>query len=331
METDSSDARRAGAVPPEAVHRLEFDVPWPPSHVATYLVDGSEPVLVDAGSPGEGERDDLDATLRTVGFQLEDVQHALVTHPHTDHIGRVPALREAGVEVYAPRAVLGQLRRDESVLAAGVRDVGRSVGYDDDRLGQAVERAQSSLRRNRRLLDPGDVRPLEYGDAVEIGGLDVEVYRTPGHQIHHASFVVDVAGNRVLFSGDALIEPFRAAALHTGIDHGAYDAIDAFYDAMDTFDGIDADRVCPGHGPVFADLDAAVESTRKRLDELVEATRAAVEVVEPATPLAVAEEYAGEIQYPGQLLDVVGALGTLDRRGDVTYEREDSVRYYRST
>ena len=27
----------------ELIHRLSFDVEWPPGHVACYLIDGSEP------------------------------------------------------------------------------------------------------------------------------------------------------------------------------------------------------------------------------------------------------------------------------------------------
>ena len=42
METRSTRGR---------VHRLTFDVEWPPGHVACYVVDSPEPILVDAATP----------------------------------------------------------------------------------------------------------------------------------------------------------------------------------------------------------------------------------------------------------------------------------------
>ncbi|ELY99854.1 beta-lactamase [Natrialba chahannaoensis JCM 10990] len=36
------------------------------------------------------------------------------------------------------------------------------------------------------------------------------------------------------------------------------------------------------------------------------------------------------MQYPAQLLDTLGALGTLTERGEVTFDWRDGVRYYRT-
>lgn len=335
MGAESEEISRAERTGVEGVYRLEFEVPWPPNQVAAYLIDaeGEEPILVDAGSPSDDGTTNWSRTLGCVGYEPDDVSDVVVTHPHTDHIGKVPELREAGAEIHAPGRVLDQLRRDEEELEEGVREVGHAVGYDDDRLETAVENAVSSLQRNRRLLEPdaATTHSLPYDEFV-VGGREFEAFRTPGHQIHHAVFLTEIGGDTVLFSGDGIIETFRPAALHTGVDHGAFDAIDAFFDAMDTFERIDADNdveiVLPGHGPVFSDLAGAVESTRGKLEGLLDGTAKAVESVGPASPADVAEERWGEVKHPGQVLDVIGALGTLERRGEVAYETEDSVRMY---
>lgn len=333
MGAESEEMTRAERTGVEGVYRLEFEVPWPPNHVAAYLIDAEceDPILVDAGSPSDDGTTDWSRTLCCLGYEPEDISDAIVTHPHSDHIGKVPELRDAGVDVHAPAPAIEQLLRSEEDLEAGVREVGREVGYDDDRLDSAVEKAVSSLRRNRRLLEPDRAHPLAYDEFV-VGGRTFEAYRTPGHQIHHAVFLTEVGGDTVLFSGDGVVETFRPAALHTGIDHGAFDAIDAFFSAMDTFERIDADTdvevVFPGHGPVFSDLGGAVEHTREKLEELIAGTAAAVESVGPASPANVAEEHWGEVKHPGQVLDVIGALGTLESRGEAEYGVEDGVRKY---
>lgn len=330
MCAESEEMSRVERTAVDGVYRLEFEVPWPPNHVAAYLIDaeGEDPILIDAGSPSDDGKTDWSRTLGCVGYEPDDISDVIVTHPHSDHIGKVPELREAGADVHAPAPAIEQLLRSEEDLEAGVREVGREVGYDDDRLDSAVDKAVSSLQRNRRLLEPDRTHPLAYDEFV-VGGRTFEAYRTPGHQIHHAVFLTDVSGEKILLSGDAIVDTFRPAALHTGIDHGAFDAIDAFFAAMDTLERLDVDTVLPGHGPVFSDLGGAVEYTREKLENLLGGTAAAVESVGPASPANVAEEHWGEVKHPGQVLDVIGALGTLERRGVVAFTvGDDGVRYY---
>jgi len=322
---DATEQRSATADP---VVRLEFDLEWPPNLVAASLVTEPEPLLIDAATPADHGERSMAEELASAGYALGDLAGVVVTHPHSDHVGAVPELREAGVDVYAPEPAIDQLQRDADDLRAGVREVGRSVGLDAERIEREAERAVDSLTRNRTLLDPDHTRGFAFGEEFSVAGLSLEPLHTPGHQVHHASLATTVDGERAMFSGDALIEPFRAAALNVGIDYGAYDAIDAFYTAMDRFAGRDVDRVYPGHGPVFTDYEDAIESTRAALDGLVADTREAVAAAAPATPVAVAEDRVGEVEHLAHLLDTIGALGTLDRRGDVEYGTEEGVRNY---
>jgi len=55
-----------------------------------------------------------------------------------------------------------------------------------------------------------------------------------------------------------------------GLDRGAYEAVDAFHAGLDRLADTNGTRVFPGHGPAFDDASAVVETTRHRLEELVE-------------------------------------------------------------
>jgi glyoxylase-like metal-dependent hydrolase (beta-lactamase superfamily II) len=320
----------SGSVTPslDNVFRIEFDVDWPPGHAVAWLVDGPEPVLVDAGPPGEDAAETLTDALATRGYEFADVDHVVVTHPHSDHVGQIPRLLEAGARLYAPGPALDQLRRDPDDLEVAVRETAREAGLDEERADRAVEQAVDSLERDWRLLPPDEVDiEFGFGEDFSVGEYTFTPHHTPGHQQTHASFTVDLDGT-ALFSGDALIEPFRAAAIHAGIDHGAYEAIDAFYTAMDRFEAIEADRAFPGHGPAFDDIQGAVDSTRESLDGLVEGTAEALAAVEPATPLEVSYERAGPAEHPATLLDTLGALGYLETAGRADCYLADGVRQY---
>ena len=310
------------------VSRLDFDIEWPPKHAAAYLVEEPAPILIDTGDPEGRAEATISEGLAAKGYDVDDVEAVVVTHPHSDHIGQVPLLREAGATVYAPRPVLEQLERDEDDLADGIREIGRSAGYYGEAIEREVERAQSSLRRNRRLLAPDEAVPFEFGEPFSVAGREFEAVHTPGHQIHHASLATDLNGERALFSGDVLIEPFRPGAINVGIDYGAYDAVDDFHRSMDRLEGRDVDRVYPGHGPVFTDYEGVIASTRSALESLTADTLEAVTAVGPATPLEITRNRTGEVRHPAQLLDTLGALGTLEGRDRVQYEERDGVRHY---
>jgi glyoxylase-like metal-dependent hydrolase (beta-lactamase superfamily II) len=63
----------------------------------TWLIDGVEPTLVDAGI---GKTEHLDALAAALGGRA--LTRVLVTHGHTDHAGGAPAIRARwpGVEIY---------------------------------------------------------------------------------------------------------------------------------------------------------------------------------------------------------------------------------------
>lgn len=326
------------------IHRIEFKTDWPPWTVAAYLVDGDEPVLVDAGAPGDDSWDALVDGLAAVGFTPDDIAHLLVTHPHTDHDGQVASLVEAAEPtVYTLAAARDRLRMDEQLLAARVRSNARAVGLDEDGVEQYVDQAISSVERNRSYFPPEAVDvALADGDRFEAGRVEFEVVHTPGHQRDHACFAARIpesagrgarsnawSGADRLFAGDQVIEPFRAAALNVGLDDGVFESIDEFYAGYRGLTGRSFERVYPGHGPVFDEFDAAVERSVASLDELVAETATALSNLGEATAVEVDERRVDE-RRDYTLFETAGALGFLENSGDAESSVEDGVIYYSS-
>jgi len=314
---------------PGAVHRLPFDIEWPPGTAYAYVLDVEEPVLVDAGGPGEVGRDRLVSGLAAVGLDPSDVDHLLVTHPHTDHDGQVATLLETGTPtVYAPAGVRERLERDPEDLAATVRENARAAGLPD--VNAQVDRAVGSLERNRGCLPPQHIDvAIAGGDSVRAGDVAFEAVHVPGHQENQFALLAD----GLLFAGDAAVEPFRPAALHVGFDAGCRDAIDAFYDGLDALTAVApaVDRVYPGHGPVFTDLAGTIERDRESLDQVLETTRAAVRALEAPTAYEVTRERVADLdgrEYT--VFESVGALARLERQGVLRSDIVDGQRQYRA-
>ena len=311
----------------ESVHRLEFDVEWRPGHVACYLVDGPEPVLVDAALPDHEEafRD----ALAEFDYGPGDIAHLLVTHPHVDHVGQVPTvLAEGDPTVYAPAGVRERFARDPADLEARVRRNCREAGFPDEQREEAVEMAVESLERDASLLPPSAVDVwVEPGDVTDVGHLEVGAVHAPGHQADHLCYPTTVDGEAALLAGDMGIETFRPVVMHDGLDDGHREAFDAFYAALDRLATVDVDRVYPGHGPVHSDLASAVRRDRRSLDERLEEVADLVAEGHATVP-AVAVALAGDRDVKYLVPEAMSALAHLDAEGEVSSELRDGVRYY---
>lgn len=308
-----------------SIHRIAFDLPYPPHTAYAYLLETDEPVLVDAGTMDDGGWTQLEAGLESAGFEPADVEHLLVTHPHTDHAGQVTRLLEvADPTLYAPVGVRERLSADPDELEATVRENARAAGIPNPE--DEVEDAVRSLTRNRKLLPPEEIDvDVAFGEPFEAGGVTFEPIHAPGHQENQAAFLADGR----LFAGDAIAEPFRPAALHVGFDRGCRESIDVFYGTLDRFAALDVRRVYPGHGPVFEDFEGAIADARADLDQLVAGCRETLEAIGPASAYEVTEERTDDSRRIGfEIYETVGALARLERRGEVRSSVDDGVRLY---
>ena len=113
-------------------------------------------VLIDGDLPESVPR--IAASIRALGFRVEDVKLILNSHVHFDHAGGIAGLQKLSGAVVAA-----------SAASAQVLHSGRS-GPDDPQFGQ--------LRPFPRV---NHVRVIEDGETLRIGPLEVTAHLTPGH------------------------------------------------------------------------------------------------------------------------------------------------------
>ena len=104
----------------DSVHFAQTDlVNW------TLVTDGSGVVLIDAGFPGS--RDDVLASLRQLGFGVDDLRAILLTHAHIDHFGSaIWFARTHGTPVYCHADEVGHAKREYLEQASPV-DVAKHI------------------------------------------------------------------------------------------------------------------------------------------------------------------------------------------------------------
>jgi glyoxylase-like metal-dependent hydrolase (beta-lactamase superfamily II) len=315
---------------PSDVCRLEFDVDFPPGHAAAYLVEADEPVLFDAGTLGSDGEADLESGLDACGYEPADVAHVVLTHFHVDHVGQVGTLREAGdPTLHAPSTFHRRLDRDLEAVRDAARTNMRLAGIPEDRIDDAIEDFLHGQDIMRDIVSPSAVDDwIEPGEPATVGPLDLDPVYTPGHDATHVCYGTTLGEERSLFSGDMLIDPFRAIVVHDGFDDGMTEGIDAYYEALDRLSTTPADRIYPGHGPVHADRDGTIGRDRATLDARVAECEAALRESGSHAVHVAASLTDDESGFSRLLPETVAALGHLERTDRARSWVEDDVRYY---
>ncbi|MHB8969858.1 MAG: MBL fold metallo-hydrolase [Pirellulaceae bacterium] len=164
------------------------------------VLDGNRALLIDCGDETVG------AALQELG--ITQVEQLLFTHYHRDQgCGAARFLDTAKVAV----------PHDERELFANP-----AAYWNDDK---QLDRVYQSFRPDH--LVPTDAIPvaqaLADGDRLSFGPAEIRVVQTPGHTDGSISLLVEVDGQRVVFSGDCIADHGRlwdVYSLQRGFAHG---------------------------------------------------------------------------------------------------------------
>ncbi|MBX2841903.1 MAG: MBL fold metallo-hydrolase [Flammeovirgaceae bacterium] len=163
--------------------------------IASYLVETSEgPILIETG-PHSAIKN-LEKTMATYGYKLNDIKHVFLTHIHLDHAGGAWVFADHGAQIYLHP--FGQKHMaDPSRLMESARRI-----YQDD---------MDRLWGEMRSIPANQLIAVEDKEEIVIGNITVKAWHTPGHAIHHIAwqigdglFTGDVAGVKI---GDGMIQP----------------------------------------------------------------------------------------------------------------------------
>ena len=106
---------------------------------------------------------------------------------------------------------------------------------------------------------------LQAGQTLRLASFNWEVHAAPGHDPH--SVILFEPTHKILISADALW------ANGFGVVFPELEGVEAFHEVAQTLDLIESLKplwVIPGHGAIFANIDAALEIARKKLDGFVQ-------------------------------------------------------------
>jgi glyoxylase-like metal-dependent hydrolase (beta-lactamase superfamily II) len=210
------------------------------------LRSGREAVLIDFGSGAV-----LDE-LAALG--VDRVTDVLVTHHHRDQVQGLQRAVDAGALIWAPPV--------ERNLIAEVDEHWRVRPLDDD---------YEVLQDRFSLVEPVAVDgTVDEYRTRRYGAFDVYTLPTPGHSVGSVTYLVELDGRRLAFSGDLVYGEGKVWSL--AATQWTYTEIEgqrATYLSLGTLAKHAPDLVLPSHGDPFGDTPSAIELTQRRLAELM--------------------------------------------------------------
>ncbi len=161
-----------------------------PGDCTVYLLEcgegpGAPCVLIDAGCGMETEL--IVEEIAKSGHQPEDVQFLLLTHGHGDHSGGAAAMSKlCHADVYA------------------MMDTARYVSEGDGKALAVEEAILAGVYDEGFRIPPCQVYPLEDGQILKAGDLQIQARLMEGHCSGHGCYEVQINGETVLFAGDSI-------------------------------------------------------------------------------------------------------------------------------
>ncbi|NTV64916.1 MAG: MBL fold metallo-hydrolase [Oscillochloris sp.] len=156
-----------------------------PHVIATYLLTGREPALVDPGPASTLPA--LEAGLAAHGLGLGDIGSILLTHIHLDHAGATGSIlaRNPKAKIYVHNVGAQHIVDPSRLLKSANQLYGDMM---DTLWGQTVPVPRESITT------------LEGGEMLDIGGRTIHVFDAPGHAKHHLVYLDQQSGGA--FIGD---------------------------------------------------------------------------------------------------------------------------------
>lgn len=202
-------------------------------------------VLLESGPASTTKT--LERGLLKSGLEPGELRAIFVTHVHLDHSGGAGGLaRRFGCPVYVHPEGASHLADPSKLLASAERLYGKMLKP----LWGTTEAVPEDL-----------VRPVETGEAVQIGGLEVRAWHTPGHASHHIAWQVgdavatgDVGGMR--FPGQTHVLPPMPPP---DID------VEQWHESIDVLRTLEPKRLLLTHFGEFDDPERHLEELESRI------------------------------------------------------------------
>lgn len=163
-------------------HTIDLNFLGLENAIAAFLIETSKgPVLIETGPHSTIHF--LEKAINKIGYELEDIQHVLLTHIHLDHAGAAWVFARLGATIYVHPFGAKHLSEPVKLMESA-----RMIYKDHmDRLWGQME-----------SINPTQIHETKHLEELKIGNIKITALHTPGHARHHIAWQIE----DTIFTGD---------------------------------------------------------------------------------------------------------------------------------
>jgi len=163
------------------IYRLPLPTPFAVGRINCYLIESEELTAIDVGPFTEKTKNNFEAKLQELNFNIADIKNIFITHGHLDHHGLLHYLQtKSQVKTFvhyldAPKII--NHKEKYKVSSEKIAKLMTEAGLDKDVVTQTYKGYQfvSSFGENAKV----DVQLKE--ETIKINSLNFQIIHTPGH------------------------------------------------------------------------------------------------------------------------------------------------------
>jgi glyoxylase-like metal-dependent hydrolase (beta-lactamase superfamily II) len=239
-----------------------------------YLVVDEKSALIEAGCPVQAS--EIVNAVEKLGYDAKELSYIIPTHVHGDHAGGAGILAQRMPQAYVvaqPQAA--NILADPSMTERLMQGFKHIFGDDaEERFG-----IMPSILQEKFIL-------VEDGESIPLGGRELKVIHTPGHDPYHLCFLD--TKSKGLFCGDALGAYFSEIEVIFTCPVPGSDPF-VFLQSVEKLQELKPELLFFSHGCATRDSDKIIQSglneARQCLDAAFEALKAGEDQKEVARRL----------------------------------------------
>jgi len=299
--------------------------------VNTWLIKGTENVLIDCGEKTDESWNALIEGLKKNGLTLQDISKVVITHAHLDHIGMANKITQhCDATIWVSEYVYewtnnlkGCLERRSKVISEAF-DSNMSKAHRK----KAMNFDHSMLSPYWEEIPKERVHVFPMSGTIDLGGQEWEIIYTPGHCINQTCFYQKAT--KRLLSADMLLRMIPIPIIDASIapPYKGEQSLVLQLDSYNKLRDLEIEKAYPGHLAAFENVQDLIT---KQVDRIHQRKEKCFQLIQAGVT-----EYIELLQtiYPKRVNNatmfmVIGFLEILKNEGRIESFKVDSLLNYR--
>lgn len=197
-----------------------------------YLLEGRDESMIISGGLSYILPDVL-RQIRTFDIKEDRIKKLLILHAHFDHVGVVPYLKRRipKLQIYGSSRAWEILKMPKAIST-----INEFSGAVTERMGRVEDCSGLDLE----WRDDVEGASVSEGDRIDVGGIEVQIFETPGHS--SCSISAYVPQIKALFASDGGGIPYLDTIITPGNSN-----FTLFQQSLEKLKDLDVDYLCADH------------------------------------------------------------------------------------